>query len=222
MLIVIYVVCFVLVTGGIMFLNTKYKNIFEFDFSPVGEVTAVSDSLGTHSVTEIPQEEEVKDSTDLYYEKMMEKRFSLRRFKEYITKKIKKEMVDSLNRIKIAKNKEINEIKEDFIPIDTTKFVKRIKDLNSQLSALKTENGVLKQENENFKKRIDTKVDYDKWKKQTAKLYESMDAKSASKIIQKYSDNVARDILYSMKRKQAAEILAQLTPEIANRITRAK
>ncbi|MCL5028265.1 MAG: hypothetical protein M1480_04490, partial [Bacteroidetes bacterium] len=60
------------------------------------------------------------------------------------------------------------------------------------------------------------------WKNQTAKLYESMDPQKAAKIIQSYSDNVARDIIYSMRQKKAAEILSELNPETANRITRAK
>jgi len=58
------------------------------------------------------------------------------------------------------------------------------------------------------------------WTKKTAALYEAMDSPKAAKIIQKYSDNVARDILYSMKKKKAAEVLANLNPETANRMTR--
>jgi len=58
------------------------------------------------------------------------------------------------------------------------------------------------------------------WTKKTAALYEAMDSPKAAKIIQKYSDSVARDILYSMKKKKAAEVLANLNPETANRMTR--
>lgn len=63
---------------------------------------------------------------------------------------------------------------------------------------------------------------YISWKKQTAALYELMEPKKAAKIIQNFSDNIARDILYTMKKKKAAEILAQLNPETANRITKAQ
>lgn len=62
---------------------------------------------------------------------------------------------------------------------------------------------------------------YVQWAKQTAKIYESMDAASAAKIIQNYSDSVARDIIYSMNKKKAAGILAVLDPKVATRITRA-
>jgi flagellar motility protein MotE (MotC chaperone) len=59
---------------------------------------------------------------------------------------------------------------------------------------------------------------YQKWIKKTGKLYESMDAKKAAKIILGYSDNIARDLLLSMRKKKAAEILSEIKPEIASRI----
>ena len=45
-----------------------------------------------------------------------------------------------------------------------------------------------------------------------------MDADQAAKIITNYSDNVARDIIYSMKKKKAVEILSALKPETVNRL----
>ncbi len=59
---------------------------------------------------------------------------------------------------------------------------------------------------------------YRKWVKDSVKLYEAMDSKKAAKIIQGYSDNIARDIIFSMKKKKAAEIIAEFKPDIANRI----
>ena len=59
---------------------------------------------------------------------------------------------------------------------------------------------------------------YTNWIKQTVKLYESMDSRKAAKVIQGYSDNIARDILLKMKKKKAAEILAELKPEVVTRI----
>jgi len=61
---------------------------------------------------------------------------------------------------------------------------------------------------------------YLNWIKKTANLYASMDSKKAAKIIQNYSDNIARDIIYAMKKKKAAEILAEMNPETATRIMR--
>jgi len=59
---------------------------------------------------------------------------------------------------------------------------------------------------------------YVEWIKNTVKLYESMETQKAAKIILGYSDNIARDILLKMKKKKAAEILAEFKPEIATRI----
>lgn len=63
-------------------------------------------------------------------------------------------------------------------------------------------------------------AEYNEWVKNTAALYDLMDAKKAAKIIQKHSDNEARDILYAMKKKKAAEILSELSPEVAQRFIR--
>lgn len=64
------------------------------------------------------------------------------------------------------------------------------------------------------------KKEYEEWLKKTASLYNSMEASQAAKIIKKYSDNVARDIIYKLKKQKAAEILAMLNPDEATRITR--
>ena len=65
------------------------------------------------------------------------------------------------------------------------------------------------------------KEEYLQWAKSTAKIYESMDSGAAAKIIQNYSDSVARDVIYYMKKKKAAAVLAVLDPKLATRITRA-
>ena len=63
--------------------------------------------------------------------------------------------------------------------------------------------------------------EYNDWIASTVKLYESMDSKQAAKIITNYSDNVARDIIYAMKKKKAAEILSNLNSEQIVKLTRA-
>ncbi|MGQ9643279.1 MAG: magnesium transporter MgtE N-terminal domain-containing protein, partial [Ignavibacterium sp.] len=61
---------------------------------------------------------------------------------------------------------------------------------------------------------------YQNWLKKVSKLLEQMEPAKASKIIQNYSDNVARDIIYSMNKKSAAKIVSELSPEVAQRIIR--
>jgi len=47
-----------------------------------------------------------------------------------------------------------------------------------------------------------------------------MEPKKAAKIIQTYSDNIARDILYNMNKKTAAKVVSEFNPETTNRIFR--
>jgi flagellar motility protein MotE (MotC chaperone) len=68
---------------------------------------------------------------------------------------------------------------------------------------------------------LNNKKEYNDWIASTVKLYESMDSKQAAKIITNYSDNVARDIIYAMKKKKAAEILSNLNSEQIVKLTRA-
>jgi flagellar motility protein MotE (MotC chaperone) len=101
--------------------------------------------------------------------------------------------------------------------VDSLKLLReKIAELNAELTQKEEELATIK----NIK--IEARdSSYQDWKKQTVKLYESMDAKKAAKIIASYSDDVARDILYALKKKKAAEILAQLNVETATRLTRA-
>jgi flagellar motility protein MotE (MotC chaperone) len=108
--------------------------------------------------------------------------------------------------------------------INTNKKVIQLEDsiavLQKNISKLTRETSTLEATNAKNTKKSDSKKEYQTWIKTTSKLYESMESQKAAKIILKYSDNIAKDILYSMKKKKAAEILAELNPEIANRITR--
>jgi flagellar motility protein MotE (MotC chaperone) len=49
-----------------------------------------------------------------------------------------------------------------------------------------------------------------------------MDSKIVAKLILNLSDDTARDLIYSMKKRKAAEVLSNLSPEIAIRLTRAR
>jgi len=57
------------------------------------------------------------------------------------------------------------------------------------------------------------------WLAATVKLIETIDAKRAARIIENYDVNLARDIIYKMKKKKAGEILSQLKPELVTNLT---
>lgn len=92
--------------------------------------------------------------------------------------------------------------------------------LQKTIAKLSTEKTTLEATNTQNDQKSESDEEYQKWIKDTSKFYESMESAKAAKIILKYSDNIAKDILYSMKKKKAAEILAEINPEIAQRITR--
>ncbi len=176
-----YLIAFLVTTGGMIFLNSQFNNIFEFDFSPPQNFNAdslkqqlmVSDSVNVVNpetpVVSIEKNPETK--TVMTAEKM--------------------KLLDSIDVLRA----ELEEIKKNNLDnVNTT-----VQNTTQNTS----------EENNN---------DYQKWLKKTADLYSSMDSRKAAKIIQNYSDNIARDIIYAMKKKKAADILAEMNPETATRI----
>lgn len=180
----IFLISFVMVTGLIAFMNLKYSNIFEFDFS------AVKKSQGVITKAQIEK---------IY--------FSLQ-------KRIERETLDSL----YAEGLDSVSAFENINKIDSLED--SVKTLQIFISQLESKNNSLEVEKAVNAEKYKSKTDYLSWTKKTASLYESMEADKAAKIILNYSDNIARDILYKMKKNKAAEILAELNPEVANRITR--
>ncbi len=201
--IIVFLAAFSFTTAGIIYFNSEYKDIFKFDFTPVNN-------------NSIPPE--ISDTTKLTYGQVVD-----------LQNQLKNELLDSLRTIYQKPNPDTvyaNQ-KADSVLFDSLKTLESaLKKSQNEISKKKVN---IKQVTSNIEtpvKNIVSKTKNDSsyvlWTKQTAKLYESMDAVQAAKIIQSYSDNVARDILYTMKQKKAAEILSALNPETANRITLAK
>jgi hypothetical protein len=74
-------------------------------------------------------------------------------------------------------------------------------------------------------KKLKEEEAYKEWKRSTLKIFAKMDAKNITKILENYSDNVVRDLIYEMKDALAAEVLsvmAKTNPERAAKITGAK
>jgi len=64
--------------------------------------------------------------------------------------------------------------------------------------------------------------EHEKWLKSTIKLYEAMETNIAGKLLSSLPDAEARELLYSIKKKKAAEILSSLDTETVKRLTRSK
>ncbi|MGE5352067.1 MAG: MotE family protein [Acidobacteriota bacterium] len=188
---VIFLTAFIMTTGGIVFLNQKYENIFKLDFSP-RKVTAAqtkADSLKAKI-----------DTTKL---------------KEEWINKVKKEVIDSMSTAKGHENTEAI-IAERNRQLDS---LNKIKSQIAQYEAkLKSKASELQSTSAFVKVKQDSA--YVKWKKEMVKTYEVMDPKMAAKIIAKLNDNLAKDILFSIKNKKRAQIISEFSPETAVRLTR--
>lgn len=198
--IIAFVLTFILTTGALIYLNSYYVNIFAFDFTPANQI------------------QQINQQADKRMQNYMHE------LKKYVNKNLKNELMDTIKN-NIPKDKPDTMVNMALAQ-DTT-LLDSLKNLQKEFNTLKRalaqkEKVVADSTVAKANRKAVADSSYDKWKKATAGLYESMDPRKAAKIIQSYSDDVARDLLYAMKRKKAAEILAELTPDIANRITKVK
>jgi len=198
--IIIYALAFILafasVTGAVYLLNNRYENIFAFNFTE----------------TKI---EEVADSSALN-----EYPVSLDEYTKQVISEIKGELIDTLAKLnqKVVVDTVYKEIVKDEMLIDSLKKAEQAKLAANRTAEEKTkELEALKNQSQ-----ATNTAEYKEWISSTVKLYESMDSKKAAKIISGYSDNVARDLIYSMKKKKAAEILSNLNSEQIVKLTQAK
>jgi flagellar motility protein MotE (MotC chaperone) len=208
---VVFVAAFAITTWGMIFLNKNFQNIFKFNFNPrteapinqVEEPTIPkTEKIDSFAVTTLEDTTEL-DSPKNNYSKT-EKIVIQKIVRDTVIQKIDNPKllsgIDSLNKVVQKLENEVSE-KE-----------KQLESAQNELTSFK----------ESLTASKENKKSYEEWLKTTVDLFEEMDARKASKLIQKYSDNEARDIIYSMRKKNAAEILSYLKPDDVIKITRAK
>lgn len=201
----VFLFTFVIVTGLIIFLNSTYENIFQFNFAPKSFVN-LSDSTKT-------------DSTQTDSLNIAENQNPLTQIDS--TNSQDSVLLSSLAPVEtkdsVVTNMVVNKpVKNKPDKIDIKQAV-NLPETNSQKTDLTQS---LKQNNLQEKNKNLSRKDYDDWLKKISGIYSSMEPKKAAKIIQTYSDNIARDILYNMNKKTAAKVVSELNPETANRIFR--
>ncbi len=198
--IVPFVLVFIFISAAIIYLNSSFKNIFKFDFSPITHVSLPREAAKTKQETKVDstQAPQSQDSTK----------------QNNVQPPIDTVAVANTTKSNDAKNENTDAVKKaetkNPVPPSRQKDIVKTEQIN------KTEPESIPVQTELVANK--EKTDYKNWVKQTVKLYESMETKKAAKIIQGYSDNIARDILFTMKKKKAAEILAEFKPEVVNRI----
>jgi len=198
--IVLFIGAFILTTIIIAFLNSQFNNIFQFDFSPPTEVLSTDNPLSPADSLQLSTvENTVEDDLNIINE-------------------------DKLKTVENTGEETLNIFNEDELKnnlIENSRLRDSLDLLRSELEQINEDEAILEeQQKKNNDKANSKENNYKAWLKQTSDLYATMDSKKAAKIIQNYSDNIARDLLYAMKKKKAADILAELNPEVATRIMR--
>jgi 4-amino-4-deoxy-L-arabinose transferase-like glycosyltransferase len=194
-----FLFAFVIVTGLLIYLNSSYENIFELNFAPKSLVQ-LSDSTKTDSLNVSENSEPIiePDSTIVQDSILLS---SLGGIESNDSVKIIE--TDSIN----IKNHQDNLTKKGNEELD-------IKNSKTDLASIPPLNYKPVTQN------IVQGKEYTEWVQKVTSIYSVMEPRKAAKIIQTYSDNVARDILYNMNKKTAAKVVSEFSPETANRIFR--
>lgn len=194
-----FLFAFVIVTGLLIYLNSSYENIFQFNFAPKSLVQ-LSDSTNTDSLNVTENNEPIieQDSTIAQDSILLSSLGGIE-----TNDSLKNNKTDSIS---IKGNSE-NLTKKGNEKLDT-------KNLKTDITSIPPPNDKTVTQN------IVQGKEYTEWITKVTSIYAAMEPKKAAKIIQTYSDNVARDILYNMNKKTAAKVVSELSPETANRIFR--
>ena len=196
--IVSFLLAFVFVTGLLIFLSSSYKNIFAFDFTPISQSTAAAEVKN-----EVPQNQQAVQSQEVAQLNSTPQ--------DTASQKIDSTKINQ----NIAAVKDSSAAKKA-----VSEKTSKEKDKKIETPAINTATAKVEPPKQIAIDKAAAKKDsiYQAWVKNTVKLYETMDSKKAAKIIQGYSDNIARDLLLTMKKKKAADILAEFKPGTASRI----
>lgn len=200
-----FVFAFIVVSGVIIYLNGQFNNIFQFDFTPRSQ-NLLEDKDSTKAVSENDfslSEKKFESNTDSL---AITEANTDSAFNSNITGQVLAPESDVKSDLKEVSKKELFKQIEKKPEIDLSKVEPKFaSDENTQL-------------NNSRQQKQDSS--YNNWLKKVSKLLEELEPSKASKIIQNYSDNVARDIIYTMNKKSAAKIISELSPEVAQRIIR--
>lgn len=195
-----FLFAFVVVTGLLIYLNSSFENIFQFNFAPKSLVQS-SDSTRTDSLNVLPSEEPISESdSTLAHDSILLSSLG---------------GVETIDSLKIDKTDSIKVKQQTEVP-DNKKGNEKVDPKNTKTD-LKINQPQI---DEPIKQNIVQGKEYTEWVQKVTSIYAAMEPKKAAKIIQTYSDNVARDILYNMNKKTAAKVVSELSPETANRIFR--
>jgi flagellar motility protein MotE (MotC chaperone) len=193
---------FVIITGLLIYLNSSYENIFQFNFARKSAIQ-LPDSTKTDSLKVVENKEPFpkSDSTTVKDSVLLS---TLGEVGTIDTTK-----VDQTGNLEVKNPEEKVNLKKENEKENTTAQNPKTDLTSNQQPNIEPNN-----------KNVIQGKEYTDWIQKVTSIYSAMEPKKAAKIIQTYSDNVARDILYNMSKKTAAKVVSEFSPETANRIFR--
>jgi len=219
-----FLLAFVAVSGLLIVLNQKYENIFQFNFNEKKSVSSLALKSDTTSTNElVNNQNNISDQTNELDSIDIQNADS-------VNIDTSQSSIVQIDSIQLKNEKDISKLQTEIPKMvinskDNSNVNRKSEDkqkVQNQIVSDKQQNQFAQvQENNNIKSKSTEKDSaYIKWKKSTVKLYELMDPKKAAKIISSQSDNIARDLIYSMNKKKAAKILQYLNTETVIKLTR--
>lgn len=186
-----YIGAFIVVTIVIIYLNGMYRNIFTFDFTPIGVKTVVK----------VPQVKKIsKDS-----------------IKAYLLRKLKPEVKSAVEKMrpKVIVDTVKKVVLQDSALIDSLAQIrKQLETLQKYIVAMSK-----KEKKARASSPASNKIDNNEIAL-TAQLLGSMSPNKAAQVLLTYPDAVAKKILAKMSKRKAAVVLNALKPQQVARIMR--
>ncbi len=186
-----YIAAFIVTTIAIIYLNGVYRNIFTFDFTPIGVKTVIK----------VPKVKRIdKDS-----------------LQAYLLRRIKPEVKTALEKMK--PKVVVDTVKT--VVLQDSALIDSLRKLHAKLENIQKYiiNLAKKKNKVNTVAQKKNKIDENEIKL-TAKLLESMTPTKAAQVLITYPDNIAKKILAKMNKKKAAVVLNALKPQQVARIMR--
>lgn len=217
---------FFAVSGLLIILNQKYENIFQFNFNERKSVSTIVKSDSTSNNDSLNNQNNILNQANLL--DSLDNQAVDSTTIDPINTNTSQSIFAQKDTVQLKNEKDNSKLQTEIPKVminskDNANANKKTDDKQNQSLTNKQQNQLTQMQDEiNLEKNKSTEKDtaYIKWKKSTVKLYELMDPQKAAKIISQHSDNIARDLIYSMNKKKAAQILQYLDTETVIKLTR--
>jgi len=185
----VYLGAFVVTTFALIYLNGIYRNIFAFDFTPIGVKTIIK-------VPRIQRIDKDKLQNYLLHKIKPDLQKELKKFKPKV-------IVDTVKKVEL----------QDRALIDSLKALRKEIAAMQKFIVTMSRRSLQQKTITKTSKKVDEREI-----KLAAKLLQSMSPPNAAKVLLNYKPKDARKILQNMSPKKAAKVLELLKPQLVSKI----